>query len=372
MNAPWTPPLFGEGLDRGALWNAFLALAGRGLAIDDQRSMGFQLAEPPAPDAHCLRLQLAGDSRSIVCEVRDFPFRDLFQVELSVADLAMLPDGVREAVTEGMIASLRSLLPPDFAADLTIAEEGPAARFLPALGPEASWFSVRLQRIDGLFADLRVGAPPSLIVGRLSRDLLFGIGQPGPLAETLMITADVTLGAITLAAGELAALEQGAVVVMAETHAETLKVRVGEIVYAFTQTGEGWRCSGPQSLDRHRPRAALHRQESRLSEDMAPATGDAADHPGTDVAAPADAAEPSAISLSDLRIAIDFDLGRSMVPLGTIAAWQQGMVIDLALPTLTDGVEVTIRANGDVVGHGDLVRIDDRIGVRITRFALRS
>jgi flagellar motor switch/type III secretory pathway protein FliN len=78
------------------------------------------------------------------------------------------------------------------------------------------------------------------------------------------------------------------------------------------------------------------------------------------------------MTLGDLRIAVDFDLGRSMVPLATVASWQAGHIIDLALPTLSDGVEVTIRANGDVVGQGDLVRIDDRIAVRITRFTLRA
>jgi len=34
-------------------------------------------------------------------------------------------------------------------------------------------------------------------------------------------------------------------------------------------------------------------------------------------------------------------------------------------------VEVTIRANGDVIGSGDLVRIDHRVAVRITRLFLR-
>ena len=70
-----------------------------------------------------------------------------------------------------------------------------------------------------------------------------------------------------------------------------------------------------------------------------------------------------------LPVVLDFDLGRTTVTVAELESWQPGAVIALDLPAPGDGVEVTVRANGAVVGVGDLVRIDDRVGVRLTRLA---
>lgn len=82
--------------------------------------------------------------------------------------------------------------------------------------------------------------------------------------------------------------------------------------------------------------------------------------------------EGDGLAIGDLRIAIDFDIGRRMVPVGELSAWQPGAIVQLDPPAIADGVEVTIRANGDIVGSGDIVRVDDRLAVRITRLSLRD
>lgn len=71
--------------------------------------------------------------------------------------------------------------------------------------------------------------------------------------------------------------------------------------------------------------------------------------------------------LEGLAIVVDFDLGSLTVPLAAIESWQPGAVIPLNPPVASDGVEVTVRANGQIVGVGDLVQIDDRVAVRLTR-----
>jgi flagellar motor switch/type III secretory pathway protein FliN len=55
------------------------------------------------------------------------------------------------------------------------------------------------------------------------------------------------------------------------------------------------------------------------------------------------------------------------IPLAQVQSWQRGAVVALDPPPLNEGVEVSIRANGQLIGIGDLVRIDNRVGVRITR-----
>ena len=74
-----------------------------------------------------------------------------------------------------------------------------------------------------------------------------------------------------------------------------------------------------------------------------------------------------------LGVVIDFDLGRMSIPLVQIETWQPGTVVTLEPPALDAGVEVTIRANGQIqFDAGSFVRIDDRISVRITRLMSRN
>jgi flagellar motor switch/type III secretory pathway protein FliN len=80
----------------------------------------------------------------------------------------------------------------------------------------------------------------------------------------------------------------------------------------------------------------------------------------------------SNMDAGDLGVIIDFDLGRMTVPLAQVQSWQPGMVVPLELPSAEDGVEITVRANGQIIGTGDLVRIDDRIAVRLNRLVFSN
>ncbi len=75
---------------------------------------------------------------------------------------------------------------------------------------------------------------------------------------------------------------------------------------------------------------------------------------------------PESIPLDDMEIRLAFDLGHKTVTLGRLAALQPGQVIGLDVP---DPRLVAIRANGYLVGRGELVRLDDRVGVRVVEMA---
>jgi type III secretion protein Q len=72
----------------------------------------------------------------------------------------------------------------------------------------------------------------------------------------------------------------------------------------------------------------------------------------------------SALDIQDLPIRVSFDLGHTTLSLGKIQSLQAGEVIALAR-TVDDFV--TIRANGSAIGTGQLVDIDGRLGVTISR-----
>lgn len=69
-------------------------------------------------------------------------------------------------------------------------------------------------------------------------------------------------------------------------------------------------------------------------------------------------------SLDQLPVQVSFEVGRQTLDLHTLAALQPGSLIDLATPL--EG-EVRILVNQRCLGVGELVSIQDRLGVRVTR-----
>lgn len=78
-------------------------------------------------------------------------------------------------------------------------------------------------------------------------------------------------------------------------------------------------------------------------------------------------ATPASTRLPDLRVLIEFELSRMKAPLSEIETWAEGTIVKLDPPPYQEGTEVTVRANGTIIGLGNLVKIDDRFAVRLTR-----
>jgi len=83
-----------------------------------------------------------------------------------------------------------------------------------------------------------------------------------------------------------------------------------------------------------------------------------------------DPIEPSstgaAVAIPDLPVRLSFDLGERMLTLGELRALQVGQALDLGRP-LT-GI-VNVRANGTLIGTGELIEIDSQVGVVIATLA---
>lgn len=81
--------------------------------------------------------------------------------------------------------------------------------------------------------------------------------------------------------------------------------------------------------------------------------------PGDATDAPAEAA----VSLDELPVHLHFDLGQRSLCLAEVTALQVGQVLELARPL---SQAVSIRANGALIGRGELLQIGGRIAVGIT------
>ena len=69
------------------------------------------------------------------------------------------------------------------------------------------------------------------------------------------------------------------------------------------------------------------------------------------------------IGLDALPVRLHFDLGQRKMPLAEVTALQVGQVLELTRPL---SQAVSIRANGALIGTGELMEIGGRIAVGIT------
>lgn len=86
-------------------------------------------------------------------------------------------------------------------------------------------------------------------------------------------------------------------------------------------------------------------------------------HSLSEPANPPGGAPPTA-SVGEVPVNLVFELGRTEVPVAELETLQTGYVFDLGKP-LSQGVEIL--ANGRRIGSGELVRLGESIGVRVTR-----
>ena len=82
--------------------------------------------------------------------------------------------------------------------------------------------------------------------------------------------------------------------------------------------------------------------------------------PASPDAPPAQAAQAATLDSEPVRLSID--LGEVSLTLAQLRALQPGQTLDLGHPLAG---AVRIRANGALVGEGDLVEIDGQIGVSV-------
>ena len=69
--------------------------------------------------------------------------------------------------------------------------------------------------------------------------------------------------------------------------------------------------------------------------------------------------------LQDTRIGLEVELDRKIMPLSAILDLKQGSVIKM---TRSVGENMSILVGGVLVGYGEIVIIEDLMGIRITDF----
>jgi len=228
------------------------------------------------------------------------------------------------------------------------------------IGEGLQWLSVSIDRVATEPVRLSLGATMSSFGSLVAAGAFAPAAVNRGLAESLAAEACHTLGSLRLTYRDLAGLRPGDVVALPQLPPDLIVLRAQGRAHAFRRTDETWVCLGHEVTERYR-RSLLERVNS-MSDDHDPLPRIGED-PHQDSAM----AETQVAAMAELGVIIDFDIGRMSIPLAQVQAWQPGTIVSLDPPALDNGVEVAIRANGQLIGTGDLIRIDERIGVRITR-----
>ena len=342
-------PMTGIPGAQAKVWNAVMSYRGHPLPLAGQNvAAQFQPIDPPADDLPAMLLQFGAGFRALLA-LTAFPFDKVFGTPFSIDDLRGLPVSLRDALNEGILAMLWGALPEHRLRSYVVQANGTCGGLMePQALRSLAWFDVQITGLQPDMVSLVIGIPPN----RLTDVLVQGDIAPRKVWPGLSsrIAQDVayTLGRLILTASEARLLKQGDVVVLGRDEQDVCRVRSSNRIYRFNKSESGWTAAGVE------PTAA-----ARLMGEVV--QGDTMSQTDFNATAPLGAG---------LQVVVDFDLGHQSVPLSEIESWQPGALVQLDPPATGNGVEVTVRANGHVIGLGDLVRIDDRLAVRLNRLFL--
>lgn len=256
-----------------------------------------------------------------------------------------LPEPLRLALSELVFADLASALE---------AACGHAVRMVGCddLPPERLGrhrVDLRLQRRDGartvhasLFADARGLAVVAELAGRLP------VPEPGGDADwaALPIQLRLDAGWTDMPLSDLRGLARGDIVLLDATMLHDgggLTVRVDEA------TALKARLVGTTLVIDDIVRTIMTEDPAHSVPVQEPPAAD-------------DAAEPLLASLDNVNVRLTFDLGHRNLSLGELKALTPGAIFDLGR---APAQAVNVRANGALIGTGELISVADRIGVRI-------
>ncbi len=174
---------------------------------------------------------------------------------------------------------------------------------------------------------------------------------PAPLGRWRELPAAVSLRLRIdpLPFADWSSLRPGDVIVVGRrSRLPAVEAQASGLAWPLTADPGGWRIAG---APRHLPNRVA--QEASSMNEHANTAADASDASATD---------PDALA-RQLPVDVAFEIGRSELRVGELSALQPGYVFPLAGPL--EGANVTIRANGQAVGQGEVVAVGDTLGVRL-------
>lgn len=354
--AAWQAPQFLNTRAQRDLWNALLSYREQAL-IPAGYNTSFRFSMAAAPDAAKPALLVKPENGpGFIAAVDSFPFAQMFGVELELEDFLSLPAPLRVCLEEGVISTIWQAVPRAAGlGPLRILNSGPMSEIAndARAGDDLQWLMVMVEGVAPVPVTVLVGFSVAAFENLTSRGVLAQSAISRGLQSAIATDVYYTLGNIIVSYQNLVELEVGDLIVLPHLADGQIWARAQNVLFTMQRASDHFICTNRELVERYRRSLTAFQGTTTMKNDL----GDAIDVPG---------------SVGELDVIIDFDIGRTTVALADLQAWQPGTALLLDPPALNENVEVTVRANGQVVGIGDLVRIDDRIAVRLTRLTFKK
>lgn len=355
--AVWSPPKVPQAARDDAFWNALVSHLEEDVPFGRAGRLVAHQCSAPEPTRAALLVRTGTAPEIVVCP-EAFPFASAFGASLSVADLAVLPVALREALSEGMVSALAPALSAEAADGLAVVASGPLSDLQTSRREPDTlrWFRMTVTQLASEPIVFDAGITVRGLIALLGSSLRARPARGG-LGRELTRSVDVTLGRLRLPTERLRVLETGVVIVLDTAVDRTaIRLRLDDIDFRFKREGDAWLCLSVQDAD-----------DDRCAVDNRMAENHVADPRQTAIPSP-----ERRLDVAVFDVAVDFDIGRLTVPLADIESWKPGSLVALQTMPVQGGIPVTLRVNGRTIAAGDLVEIDGRVGVRLTELRSRA
>ncbi len=348
-------------LDRQQLefWNAAMSHAGTEISLSDAE-IRFQFCPATAPGAKKGGFSVAlPEGPVLLLAIERFDFEEWTGTELTYNEVHALPATMRKAMDRGILDLLLSQLPEEVAGRIgEIQALDPARLTREAKTRPLSWLEVSLTIEDSAPVAFLLGLRPEEFATILGKDNLELLMSHSEALAAVPIPLRYSLGTVELGLDEFSGLAQGDLILFESKSSRTVfYVTSPHARYGFTSQDSQWYCH--EILPLQRTGQAGERTDGVEEVETGAETDDPFEEGG-----PGD--------VGAIPILLNFEVGRLTLPIGELAGWQPGTLVEIEPPRIDDGIEVVIRANGKWIGSGDLVRVGERLAVRIARLGSRG
>ncbi|EHS51703.1 surface presentation of antigens (SPOA) protein [Rhizobium sp. PDO1-076] len=290
--------------------------------------------------------------------IEAFPFGSVFGVALEISDLEGMPSELADALRVGMVMAVLSDLPDNLSARISLVADGGAdVGLLSPKLPGLQWFSCSLSGLAEEPIIFTFAAEPDVICAELSKSGPL-VGRINSAVDHLVtVPAQRIIGTASLSLAELHGLAPGdCMLFTASSSEDQLAVLVKHLVYIFSMGDAGSTCARVLPFDRLLMKEPL---DSLIAEDSALTSLDE-QYEGN----------LQNVNPESLEVSVAFCLGSTSLPICELQDWQPGSVVTLPDNLSVNDVLVAVQVNGRTVAQGDLVRIEDRLAVRLNRVLL--
>ncbi|MEM7693041.1 MAG: FliM/FliN family flagellar motor switch protein [Pseudomonadota bacterium] len=322
------PPRLALRAGEAPTWNALLSHQETPIGFGALTvTFGFAALPGAATQARVSRGQIA----PLRAAITSFPVADLFGETFDAAEINTLPTALRDAVCRAIFTALTSVLPGGLGDALSVDLVNGADET-----PHDVAFRVTIEGAFSAPATLLIAGAPSAILATLGARELAALARHPQLAAAIPVRARLSLGTLNVTTGEAQALSPGDILIAPPgARKDAIAMTIAGRVRPLTRTEAGWTIGVLRMDD------------------------------------PQGEGSPAPASLHDLPVRLEFHLGEIALPLSAVETLSEGAVLPLEAVT-AEGVPVTVRANGTAIAEGDLVQLDDRLGVRLTRVGVRA